>query len=59
MAIFEPSEHSLKMEDPAVFQNNTRVTPQLFDEALEKLAPAIEKLALVSGLRCLLDWNWR
>ena len=33
----------LRMEDPVAFQNYTRLTPQLFDEILERVAPAIER----------------
>ena len=32
----------LRLEDPVTLQNYTRLTPQLFDEVLERVAPAIE-----------------
>ena len=33
----------LRLEDPVTFQKYTRLTPQLFDEVLERVVPAIEK----------------
>ncbi|KAJ3599237.1 hypothetical protein NHX12_033200 [Muraenolepis orangiensis] len=33
----------LRLEDPVAFQNYTRLTPQLFDEVLQRVAPAIER----------------
>ena len=33
----------LRLEDPVAFQNYTRLTPQLFDEVLQRVTPAIQK----------------
>ena len=33
----------LRLEDPAGFQNFTRLTPEVFDEILERVAPVIQK----------------
>ena len=33
----------LMLEDPVAFQNYTMLTPQLFDEVLQRVAPAIER----------------
>ena len=44
----------LRLDDPVAFQNYTRLTPQLFDEVLQRVAPAIErKLKLAVTLRHL------
>ena len=32
----------LRLEDPVAFQNYTRLTPQIFDEVLQKVTPAIK-----------------
>ncbi|XP_061191561.1 putative nuclease HARBI1 [Saccostrea echinata] len=33
----------LRLEDPAAFQNYTRLTPELFDEVLQRITPEIER----------------
>ena len=33
----------MRLEDPVAFQNFTRLTPQLFNEVLQKVAPALER----------------
>eukprot|EP00057_Strongylocentrotus_purpuratus_P031812 XP_785740.2 PREDICTED: uncharacterized protein LOC580596 [Strongylocentrotus purpuratus] len=33
----------LRLEDPVAFRNFTRVTPEVFDEILERVAPVIQK----------------
>ena len=35
----------LRLEHPVAFQNYTRLTPQLFDEVLQRVNPAIERVA--------------
>ena len=36
-------DNHLRLEDPVTFQNYTRLPPQLFDEVLQRVSPAIER----------------
>ena len=49
----------LRLEDPAAFRNFTRLTPEVFDEILERVAPVFQKQQTNYRHPCQLASSWQ
>lgn len=55
---YETLMQELRAEDVGSFKRYLRITPDMFDEILQRVSPVIQKKIQGLGMRFLRDLNW-